>query len=139
VKMGERKSQQFQRMSVRGAAVITHRWFALVVAIVLLLIVSIYLLPQGEPFVYLRYVLGVPFVLYLPGYSLTKLLFRSRNLEVLERIALSIALSMFLASVAGVALNYSPWGIKLDPVVVTLSIITIAFSAVAKLPRLRFS
>lgn len=137
--MSESKSRQFERAIVTGFTAVSGRWFALVIGIVLLVALSIYVLPAGEPFVYLRYVLGIPFVLYLPGYSLTKLLFRSRNLEVLERIALSIALSMFLASVAGVALNYTPWGIRLDPIVVTLSIITIAFSAMAQLPRLTFS
>jgi len=128
-------NQQSQHTRLRGLTSVTDRWFVLVIALVLAAILSIYAFPEHGIFVYLRYVLGVPFVLYLPGYSLTMVLFEKRKLEVLERIALSMTFSMVLASITGIMLNYSPWGIKLDPIVGSLSALTIAFSLMAQLVR----
>jgi uncharacterized membrane protein len=110
-------------------------WFLMVNAVVLGSVVSIYALPLSWPIVLVRYVLGLLIVLFTPGYSLVKLLFAKRDLEPLEQLALSIALSMFLASVTGVLLNYTPWGIRLDPIVASLAILTIGFSSIAQLSK----
>jgi len=104
-------------------------WFWLLTFIVILTILTIYVFPQITPFIYLRYALGSIFVLYLPGASLIELLYpKEHDLSQLERVALSIGLSLALVPLTGLALNYTPWGIRLDPVVAALSVLTVALA-----------
>ena len=71
-----------------------------------------------------RYALGSVIVLFLPGYSLVEALYPDEgSLSPLERLALSIGLSLALVPLVGLILNYTPWGIRLSPVVVALTIL----------------
>lgn len=64
----------------------------------------------------LRLALVLPFVLFLPGYSLTAALYPHRHdLSPVERLALSLGLSLAMVPLVGLALCYSPWGIRLQP------------------------
>lgn len=55
----------------------------------------VFTVPENAyPIVYARYVLGSIFVLFLPGYSLIKALFPTRELDNIERTALSIGMSL---------------------------------------------
>jgi uncharacterized membrane protein len=93
-----------------------------------LTITTIYLMPAA----FLRYVLGSLFVLFLPGYSLVEALYPKREeLSSLERLALSIGLSLALVPLVGLILNYTPWGIRLDPIVTSLSLLTISLMLLA--------
>lgn len=75
------------------------------------------------PLVYLRYILGSLYVLYIPGYTLIEALYpRVEDLEPLERLALSIGLSLAVVPLIGLILNYTPWGIRLAPVTISLAI-----------------
>jgi hypothetical protein len=77
---------------------------------------------------YLRYVFGGLLVLFLPGYSLVEALYaKKKELDELTRIALSIGLSLALVPLTGLVLNYTPFGIRLIPVVISLAILTMAF------------
>lgn len=40
--------------------------------------------------------------------------------------ALSIGLSLALVPLVDLALNYTPWGIRLEPVIVSLTLLTLA-------------
>ena len=104
-------------------------WFWLIALAVFLIFIMIYVLPGSPPFIYLRYILGSVFVLYLPGSSLIELLYpKSGELSQLERLALSIGLSLALVPLVGLILNYTPWGIRLDPVFTSLSLLTIGLA-----------
>ncbi len=104
-------------------------WFWLIALAVILVFSSIYLLPSSPPFIYLRYVFGSVFILYLPGSSLIELLYpKPGDLSQLERVALSIGLSLALVPLIGLVLNYTPWGIKLDPVFASLSLVTLGLA-----------
>jgi uncharacterized membrane protein len=71
-----------------------------------------------------RYALGSVMVLFLPGYSLVEALYPDEgSLSPLERLALSIGLSLALVPLVGLILNYTPWGIRLSPVVAALTIL----------------
>ena len=90
---------------------------------------SIYILPQQPPFRYIRYILGSVFVLYLPGAALIELLYPKRgDLSQLERFALSIGLSLALVPLVGLVLNYTPWGIRLNPIVASLTLLTLTLA-----------
>jgi uncharacterized membrane protein len=80
----------------------------------------------------LRYVAGSIYVLFLPGYSTVEALYPSeRDLSPLERLALSIGLSLAVVPLIGLALNYSPWGIRLEPVSLSLAAYIVVLSLIA--------
>ncbi|RJS80976.1 DUF1616 domain-containing protein [Methanophagales archaeon] len=77
----------------------------------------------------IRIIFGLPLVLFLPGYSLIAALFpRKDDLDGIERIALSFGLSIAITPLLGLALNYTPFGIRLSPVLIVLSVFTIALA-----------
>jgi hypothetical protein len=80
---------------------------------------------------YLRYAFGSALVLFLPGYSLIEALYPKRELDELTRFALSMGLSLALVPLAGLVLNYTPFGIRLLPVAFSIAGITIALLIVA--------
>jgi len=104
-------------------------WFWLLTSSVAATCFLIYLAPRAPPFIYLRYIFGSLFVLYLPGAALIELLYpKPSDLSQLERLALSIGLSLALVPLVGLILNYTPWGIRLDPIFASLSILTLALA-----------
>jgi len=106
-------------------------WFFAVTALVLIT-VFIVLSISRPPLVYIRYVLGSIFVLYLPGAMLIEALYpRGEDLEPLERLALSIGLSLAVVPLIGLVLNYTPWGIRLVPVLISLAIFTESMAVLA--------
>jgi len=107
-------------------------WFLVLVAAVMLTASAIYVLPQTVPYIYIRYVLGSLFVLFLPGFALVESLFpKKHDITSLERVALSIGLSLAVVPLVGLMLNYTPWGIRLNSVFTSLAILTFAFSMIA--------
>ncbi|TAJ45310.1 DUF1616 domain-containing protein [Methanofollis fontis] len=85
----------------------------------------------------LRVVFGLPMVLFIPGYALIAALFPAKDdLDGIERVALSFGLSIAVVPLIGLALNYTPWGIRLDPILTSLVIFTFAMIAVAHWRRM---
>ena len=80
---------------------------------------------------YFRYVFGSVLVLFLPGYALIEALYPKRELDELTRFALSIGLSLALVPLTGLVLNYTPFGIRLVPVAISLAVVTLALLIVA--------
>jgi len=80
----------------------------------------------------LRKALGLAFVLFFPGYVFITALFPNRKeLDNLERLALSFGLSIAIVPLIGLALNYTPWGIRLIPILVSLTVFNLAFGILA--------
>ena len=106
-------------------------WFWLVLSGLVSTILSIYVLPQGPPVSWFRVVLGFLTSLYLPGYAFIEALYPKQDeLEELERFALGVGLSLALTPLVGFVLNYTPWGIRLDPITVGISLLTLIFGFV---------
>ncbi len=77
----------------------------------------------------LRVALGLPFVLFFPGYTLIAALFPGReDLDGIERVALSFGLSIAVVPLIGLILNYTPWGIRLYPILISLMFFILAMS-----------
>src|SRR3989304_3999913 len=96
-------------------------------------VLVVLLLSSLEP---LRIVLGVPFVLLLPGYCLVAALYPRRDdLQLPERLALSCGLSIAAVVLIGLASNYSPWGIRLEPLLVSVALFIVLAAAAAALRR----
>lgn len=80
----------------------------------------------------IRIIIGLPILLFFPGYSLVAVLFtRKDSIGPLERFTLSFGMSLFIVPGIGLILNYTPWGIRLLPIFVSLSIFIIAMCVVA--------
>jgi len=102
-----------------------NAWFYLVVLATLATFLTIYVLPSKYPVVIFRWIVGSVFVLFLPGYVTVRALFpEGKELDSIERFALTIGLSLAITPLIGLLLNYTPWGIRLDPIVAALSIFT---------------
>jgi uncharacterized membrane protein len=109
----------------------------------------------------LRIIVGLAFVLFIPGYAFIAALFpeageapasddgtdqpgddggaddevegqlRDRGIDGIERIALSFGLSIAIVPLIGLALNFTPFGIRLVPILVSLSGFTVLATAIA--------
>lgn len=101
----------------------------------------------------LRVVFGLPFVLFIPGYAFIAALFPERGerpeddpttddarssistteggIDGIERVALSFGLSIAIVPLLGLVLNFTPFGIRLVPIMVAVSLFTVVATAVA--------
>jgi len=94
----------------------------LVIFLTLLCIPFVLIPPLNETPI--RIILGLPLVLFLPGYSLIAALFpRKADLDGIERVALSFGLSLAIVPLLGLVLNYTPFGIRSSPVLILLSVL----------------
>lgn len=83
-----------------------------------------------------RIPLGLAMVLFVPGYTLIAALFPGkRDLDSIERLALSFGLSIAVVPLIGLGLNYTPWGIRLTPVVVSIAFFTVTMAVAAWMRR----
>lgn len=102
-------------------------------ALSLLLLLAIFVIPWAP----LRIGLGLPFVLLFPGYTLTSALHpRRTDIALVERLMLTLALSIALAVVVGLFINFTPWGLRVIPIVVGLSLLIFPLSGIALYRRL---
>lgn len=102
----------------------------------ILLIIFIIFLPSNV----LRVILGLPFLLFFPGYTLIAALFPKRSaLGGIERVALSFALSIAVVALVGLILHYTVWGIRLYPILIGLTIFILGFSIIAWVRRWRLA
>lgn len=103
----------------------------------------------------LRVVVGLPFVFFIPGYTFVAALFPqaiaditeeldqvdqsgstviqkdSAGIDGIERVALSFGLSLGVVPLIGLVLNFTPWGIRITPILVSLTLFVLATSYVA--------
>ena len=107
-------------------------WYWAIIAVSIATAALVFTVPENAyPIVYARYLLGSIFVLLLPGYSFIKALFPTKELDNIERIALSIGMSLALVPITGLLLNYTPWGIRVTPITLSLLALTATFATAA--------
>lgn len=107
----------------------------LLISILVILLIIIITFFQSNV---LQIILGLPFLLFFPGYTLMAALFPKRSdLDVIERMALSCGLSIAVAAVIGLILNYTMWGITLYPILISLTVFILTTSIIAWVRRWR--
>ena len=115
-------------------------WYWIIMALALATTILVFTVAENSyPIVYARYLLGSVFVLWLPGYSFIKALFPTKvpiptgtkELDNIERIALSLGLSLALVIITGLLLNYTPWGIRVTPITLSLLALTTILATIA--------
>ena len=115
-----------------------NAWFWAVTAMVAITILVVFTVTSSS-LLYLRYVLGGVFVLFLPGFLLLLALYpRSGELDSLERIALSIGLSLAIVPLIGLVLNYTPWGIRIEPIMISMALFAEVMAVTVVVRRFRY-
>lgn len=116
-----------------------QRYFLdIILVVILTLLCALFVLEPTLNKTVVRTVLGLLLVLFLPGYALIASLFPKKDdLDTIERLVLSFGLSIAITPLIGLVLNYTPWGIRLDPILVSLTGVTLLLCAVAYYRRKR--
>ena len=104
--------------------------------LVIVLIVVFNLFPSNI----LRIILGVPFLLFFPGYALmTALFIKKEGLDGIERVLLTLVMSIVIVLFLGLILNYTPWGIRSEPILYSTALFILITSIIAWLRWRRLS
>jgi len=107
------------------------RWLEIVFGFTIITLLT-ELFIQTEPLIYIRYVLGFVFIVFLPGYCLVNILFLGKNgVDIIEKLVLSVALSFALTGLIGLFLGLSPIGINFASIIVSLNVLVLALAVVA--------
>jgi len=110
--------------------------------------ISAFSLPDGNA---IRIIFGIPLLFFLPGYSIVAIFWPeydsnvveeesqnpSKNLDNVERLALSFGLSIVLVSFVGLLLSYSSYGLSLESVVLSNISIIFLLSIIAYYRRIQ--
>jgi uncharacterized membrane protein len=108
--------------------------------ITFLITLQIYLFPPLNWLNALRLALGLPFVLFLPGYWFIGTLFPQRDdLDTWERIGLSLALSVAWISILALILDRLPWGLQLWTILFGEQLFIFFFMGITLARRVRLS
>lgn len=82
-----------------------------------------------------RLIIGLPFLIFIPGYLLTIAIFPTkkldRGIDAIERIVLSFALSLAIVPLIGIGLNFTPIGIQVKTIYISIFTFIISVGAIA--------
>jgi len=103
-----------------------------IIALSLILIAAILAIPDS----FARVVIGLLFILFFPVYALISFLFpKEDDLGIIERMALSFGLSIAITPLIGLGLNYTPFGIRLGPILTCITAFNIVFAFLTEYRR----
>jgi hypothetical protein len=85
-------------------------------------------LPQEEPATGVKRIFAAAFLFLIPGYATTNALIARNRLSFVERIAISLGLSLGAIVLIGMVLSYGIAGIRLEPVVISVASYVVAMA-----------
>lgn len=104
----------------------------LIIVIASLIFVPLTIFTSGPA----RMTFGLLFVLFFPGYTLMAAFFpRRTDLGAITRLALSLGISIAIVAIIFIILNSTPWGIRLNPTLISLGFFIEIMAVVAWLRR----
>ncbi|MGI0029789.1 MAG: DUF1616 domain-containing protein [Nitrososphaera sp.] len=109
----------------------TNARFWVAVAASAAILIAIYVLPQGEPWVATRWIAGAIFLFVIPGYTITNLFIPRNRLSTIERVAISVGLSLATVVLIGIILSYSPVGVRIEPIVISIALFNVVIALLA--------
>ena len=135
----ERNSSSFSLFS--------SHWYLLTIALGVIAVVFVFTIPQNAyPWIYVRNIFGLIFVFFVPGYAFVRAFFpRSvgdtsvKSIEIIEKVALSVGLSIAIVSIVGLALYYSPFQLDLSAIVVSIFVLASIFATTGLLRENRLN
>ncbi len=100
---------------------------------ILLIVLTLYFPPST-----FRTVVALPFMLFFPGYVLIAALFpQKEGLTSPQRVGWGFGLSIAVVGITGFILSYTPWMIRLEPILYTISSFVFISSIIAWIRRNR--
>jgi len=85
-------------------------------------------------------ILNLLLIVFLPGYMLIAFLFPKKgDLDLIERVVLTVIFSVVITALTGMILNYTRPGIHIETMLLSLVLITLVLSALTILRRNRLS
>ena len=110
----------------------------LILGLVLLGLIALDVQGLPAPLAVLRLLLGLAYVLFVPGYALQAALFAGdAELDGPERLALSFGLSVAVVPPIALILDQLPWGLRLWPIVFAEALVIALCSTIALYRRSR--
>jgi hypothetical protein len=100
-------------------------WFSVSMHIAILIIINF----EGC----IRWMLGVVYVLFMPGYILADTIFCEAKIRFADKLMLSFAFSVTITAVLGYLLSWLPCGINISSIIVSLFFVTFSATAVKAL------
>ncbi len=95
--------------------------------LVIVLITAIIFFPSSVG----RIILGLPFVLFFPGYVLMAALFpKKEGISGIQRLALSFGMSIAVVPLIGLILHCTTWGIRLESILYSMALFMFVISAI---------
>jgi uncharacterized membrane protein len=97
----------------------------------LFLTVLLFLLTYFFQVPVLQAILGIPFILFFPGFAFFAALMPGRKeISTIERISLGFILSIIIDSIIALVLNYTSLGISLDSVMISMTIFVMIITVI---------
>jgi hypothetical protein len=118
----------------------TFKWYAIILLLDIATALAVFNISEDSyPLVFVRYTLGLILIFFLPGFALTMFLFPNeyskkstlKNAYSIDRVALSVGLSIVFVIIVGLVSYHAPWGIGLMSIVTILVILTEVFATAA--------
>jgi len=103
-------------------------WFFLSIILCASAALTVYIVPADSPFLIIRWVLGLLFVIFLPGFVAVQALYPTGQPRGIDRLALSVGVSLVLDIFAGLVINFASWGLTLVPILCVLTALTICLA-----------
>ncbi len=94
-------------------------WIAIIACAAVVL--ATFALPQTDPWIAAKRIAGAVFLFVIPGYVMTNVFIARNRLSYLERIAVSVGLSLAAVAIIGIVLSYSIAGVRLEPIVISIA------------------
>ena len=114
----------------------TNNKILFIIVFIVLLLFLLVTFTEGIP----RIIIGAIAIIFFPGYTLLSAIFpRRSDLLWIERVGLSFGLSIAIVVLLGLILNYTPWGIRLYPVLTTIASFVVITSIIGWYRQKRLS
>lgn len=104
-------------------------WIAIVACSVIA--IATFVIPQAEYGQAVRRISSAAFLFVIPGYAMTNAFIARNRLSYVERMAVSVGLSLAIVAIIGIILAYGSTGITLEVVMGTLTAVIVALAIVA--------
>lgn len=91
----------------------------------------VFLVPQEEYWSIARMIAASAFLFFIPGYAFSNALIPRKKLNKVERIAISIGLSLAAVVLLGMILNYGLIGLTEGPIIISIALFSISVGLLA--------
>jgi uncharacterized membrane protein len=94
-------------------------WLAIITTAAIL--IATFALPQDGVWLLAKRIVGAMFLFVIPGYTIINVLVARNRLSYVERMAISVGLSLASVSLIGMILAYGFAGIRLEPIIASMT------------------